>query len=59
MVVDGHNLAYRAFFAVPHLTTRAGLPTNALFGFISMLLKAISLEKPDYIFVAFDPPSPT
>src|SRR5262245_60379215 len=57
LLVDGHSLAYRAFFALPtDLATKAGTVTNAVFGFTSMLTKVLTDEKPDYIAVAFDAP---
>jgi len=59
LVVDGHNLAYRAFFAVKGLSTRAAQPTNAVLGFLNMLLRANDVVKPDYLVVAFDRPEPT
>jgi DNA polymerase-1 len=53
--VDGHSLAYRAFFALPDtLATAEGEPTNAVLGFAQMLLRIIEEEKPDYVAVAFD-----
>jgi DNA polymerase-1 len=55
LFVDGHSLAYRAFFALPDtLATAEGLPTNAVLGFAQMLLRIIEEEKPDYVAVAFD-----
>ena len=55
VVIDGHALAYRAFFALPtDLATSRGEPTNAVFGFASMLLNVLRDEKPDYLAVAFD-----
>jgi hypothetical protein len=55
ILVDGHSLAYRAFFALPpDLKTRSGELTNAVYGFASMLLAVWRDEKPDYIAVAFD-----
>lgn len=57
MLIDGHSLAYRAFFALPiTLTTSGGQPTNALYGFTSMLLKVLDEEKPDAVIVALDGP---
>ena len=57
LLLDGHSLAYRAFFALPtDLATKAGTVTNAVFGFTSMLTKVLGDEKPDYIAVAFDAP---
>lgn len=59
IVVDGHSLLFRAFFAVPPLSTKDGTPTNAVYGFLRMLLKLWREEKPDYLVVAFDAPMPT
>ncbi len=55
VLIDGHSLAYRAFFALPpDLKTRSGELTNAVYGFVSMLLSVWRDEQPDYIAVAFD-----
>jgi len=54
LLVDGHSILSRAFFGIPRLTTGDGRPTNAVYGFLNILLKVISDEKPDYICVAFD-----
>jgi DNA polymerase-1 len=60
LLLDGHSLAYRAFYALPaDLSTPAGTITNAVFGFTSMLTKVLADEKPDYIGVAFDTPGGT
>ncbi|MFN3422276.1 MAG: 5'-3' exonuclease H3TH domain-containing protein, partial [Armatimonadota bacterium] len=59
VVVDGHSLLYRAFFAVPPLSTKDGTPTNAVYGFLRMLLKLWREEQPDYFVVTFDAPTPT
>src|SRR5438067_3452352 len=57
LLLDGHSLAYRAFFALPtDLATKNGTVTNAVYGFTSMLTKVIADEHPDYIAVAFDAP---
>ena len=57
MLIDGHSLAYRAFFALPtSLSTTGGQPTNAVYGFTSMLMKAMEDERPDAVVVAFDGP---
>jgi DNA polymerase-1 len=57
LLLDGHSLAYRAFFALPtDLATKDGTVTNAVYGFTSMLTKVLADEKPDYIAVAFDTP---
>ncbi|MCC6377123.1 MAG: DNA polymerase I [Microbacteriaceae bacterium] len=56
MVIDGHSLAFRAFYALPLDTfvTRDGQHTNAIHGFISMLLSLLQNEKPTHLAVAFD-----
>jgi DNA polymerase-1 len=54
-ILDGHSLAYRAFFALPStLATTTGQVTNAVYGFTSMLIKLLAEERPDMIAVAFD-----
>jgi DNA polymerase-1 len=59
-LLDGHSLAYRAFFALPAtLATTTGQVTNAVYGFTSMLIKLLAEEKPDLIAVAFDAGPPT
>jgi DNA polymerase-1 len=59
-LLDGHSLAYRAFFALPaSLATTTGQVTNAVYGFTSMLIKLLTEEKPDLIAVAFDAGPPT
>jgi DNA polymerase-1 len=60
MLIDGHAMIHRAFHAVPEdLSTSKGEVVNATFGFTSILIKALSDVKPDYIAVAFDRPAPT
>lgn len=60
LLLDGHSLAYRAFYALPtDLATSAGTVTNAVYGFTSMLVKVLGDEKPDHVAVAFDAPGPT
>lgn len=59
VILDGNSLMYRAFFAMPDLTNSEGLHTNAIYGFISMLLKIKSEFKPDYIVATFDKKVPT
>ena len=56
LLLDGHSLAYRAFYALPveNFSTSTGQPTNAVFGFTSMLINALRDEKPTHIAVAFD-----
>src|SRR5437868_9011863 len=60
VLIDGHAIIHRAFHAVPEtLSTSKGENVNATFGFTSMLIKALLEEKPDYIAMTFDRPSPT
>ena len=59
LLVDGNSLMYRAYFALPPLSDSQGAPTNALYGFLSMLLRAIADENPDRAAVAFDVHGPT
>ena len=59
LLVDGHSLFHRAFHALPPLSTRDGQPTNALYGFLQMLLLLLDEEQPDYAAVALDLPGPT
>jgi DNA polymerase-1 len=56
LLIDGHSMAYRAFFALPaeNFTTASGQHTNAIYGFATMLLSLLSSEKPTHVAVAFD-----
>lgn len=54
MVVDGNSLMFRAFYALPLLTNKEGQYTNAVYGFFSMLINALSTVKPDCLAIAFD-----
>src|SRR5690554_5939985 len=56
MVVDGHSLAYRAFFALPveNFTTKDDQHTNAIYGFLSMLVNLLKNERPTHLAIAFD-----
>ena len=56
LLIDGHSLAYRAFYALPaeNFVTSGGQHTNAIYGFASMLINLISSEKPTHIATAFD-----
>jgi len=56
LLIDGHSMAYRAFYALPveNFKTSAGQPTNAIYGFASMLINLIKEENPTHIAVAFD-----
>ena len=56
LLLDGHSLAYRAFYALPveNFSTTTGQPTNAVFGFTSMLINVLRDERPTHVAVAFD-----
>lgn len=54
-LVDAYNQIHRAYHALPELSTARGVPTNATYGFTTMLRKLLHEEKPDYIAVVFDP----
>ena len=59
MLVDGSAIVHRAYHAMPPFTTSAGVPTGAISGFFSMLLKLVQQLKPAHIVIAFDRPVPT
>jgi DNA polymerase-1 len=61
LLIDGHSLAYRAFFALPveNFSTTTGQPTNAVYGFTSMLINVLRDERPTHIGVCFDRSEPT
>lgn len=59
LLIDGHSILNRAFFGVPDLTNEEGLHTNAVYGFLNILLKVLEEEKPEYLTVAFDVHAPT
>ncbi len=54
LVVDGHSILNRAFYGLPELSNSKGLHTNAVLGFINILMKVMEEEKPDFLTVAFD-----
>ena len=56
LLIDGHSMAYRAFYALPveNFKSSTGQPTNAIYGFASMIINLIKEEKPTHIAVAFD-----
>jgi len=58
-LIDGSGYIYRAFFALPPLSTSSGLPTSAIYGFITMLQKVVRERRPDYLAVVFDEKGPT
>ena len=59
MIIDGSSLLHRAFYALPLLTTKRGLYTNGVYGFLTMLYKIKDEYNPSYICVAFDKKGPT
>ena len=61
LLIDGHSMAFRAFFALPAdtITTSTGEPTNAVYGFASMLANLVADRNPTHIAVAFDLPGGT
>ncbi len=59
VLIDGNSLLNRAYYATPVFTTRSGVPTNGIFGFVKLLFKILEDVKPEYIIVAFDLKAPT
>lgn len=59
MIIDGSSLVHRAFYALPLLSTKGGIYTNGVYGFMTMLYRIREEENPDYICVAFDRKGPT
>lgn len=59
LLIDGSHALFRAYFAVRHLTSPSGMPTGAVYGFVSMLQKLLKDHKPDKIAVCFDTSGPT
>ncbi|MEK7642570.1 MAG: DNA polymerase [Patescibacteria group bacterium] len=59
VLLDAHAIIHRAYHALPEFATSSGVPTGALYGFVSMILKIASDLKPDYIVAAYDLPKPT
>ena len=59
VLIDGHSILNRAFYGVPDLSNSAGLHTNAIYGFLNIMLKILEEEQPDYLAVAFDVHAPT
>ncbi len=58
-LIDGNSFCYRAFYAIRALTNSKGQPTNAIYGFVTMLNKIVKDNKPDMLAVAFDLKGPT
>ncbi len=59
LLIDGHSIMNRAYYGLPLLTNAKGVHTNALLGFLNIMIKALDEEKPDYLTVAFDEHAPT
>ncbi len=59
ILLDGHAILHRAFHALPPMTNKSGVQTNAVYGFTTMLLQILDSQKPDFLAVAFDLPAPT
>ena len=53
-LVDGSGYMFRAYFGIRPLTSKKGVPTNAVYGFATMLMKLIKEQKPKYLAIAFD-----
>ncbi|MFH1081476.1 MAG: DNA polymerase I [Pseudomonadota bacterium] len=58
-LIDGSNYVFRAFYAIRELSNSKGFPTNAIYGFTTMLMRLLREQQPDYIAVAFDVKGPT
>jgi DNA polymerase-1 len=58
-LIDGSSYIYRAYFAIRHLSNSKGLATNAVYGFVNMLLKVAREQQPDHLAVVFDARGPT
>ena len=59
-LIDGTSYIFRAYYAIrQYLSTKAGLPTNAILGFANMLIKLLEEERPEHLAIAFDPPGPS
>ncbi len=54
LLIDGHSILSRAFYGIPMLTDPKGNPTNAIYGFLNIMLKVLSEERADYVSCAFD-----
>ena len=59
LCIDGNSILNRQFYGIRFLSTRDGFPTNAVFGFVNVLLRELETLSPDYIAVAFDLKAPT
>ncbi|MDE5780237.1 MAG: DNA polymerase I, partial [Lachnospiraceae bacterium] len=59
VLIDGHSILNRTFYGIPELTNSEGIHTNAVYGFLNIMLKVLEEEKADYCIVAFDVNHPT
>ncbi len=59
MLIDGNSIANRAFYALPPLTNKKGVYTNAIVGFMNILMRFLEGDKPDHLVIAFDLKAPT
>ena len=59
VLLDAHAIIHRAYHGMPDFATQSGIPTGAIYGFITMILKIIDDFKPDYIVACYDLPGPT
>lgn len=59
IIIDGSGYIFRAYYAIQRLSTSKGFPTNAIYGFINMLMKVLDVEKPTKLLIAFDTGKPT
>ena len=59
LVIDGNSILNRAFYGIRLLTNKDGLPTNAVYGTVNIILKHLEAVSPEYAAVAFDLKSPT
>ena len=59
VLVDGNALFHRAYHAVPHLTNKDGVPTNAVYGFANIMIKMMGDLKPKYVVICWDKSSKT
>jgi len=59
LIIDSNSIINRAFYGIRHLSNKDGTPTNAIYGFLNILLKLADEQKPDYICAAFDLKAPT
>lgn len=59
VLIDGNSIVNRAFYGIPELTNKDGLHTNAIYGFLNILMKVLEEEMPTHLLVAFDVKAPT